>query len=68
MNYTYANKLTVTVNEGEAFFNFIWVVPEYEEGKVVGEKTVGEQGIVMNKGIIDALKEMLNGLNVQKAN
>ena len=56
MDCMYTNKFTVSINGNEAFINFSWVVPEYDDNDdVSGTKTIREQGVSMS---IDALQNL----------
>ena len=69
MEYMYTNKYTVTINGNEAFIDFSWIVPEYDENdNVVNTKTIREQGISLSIDALRNLGDVISNLIVKTNN
>ncbi len=62
MNITYANQISLTVSENEAFLRFATIHPQYSEGGDVLDKPAvsNEQIILLTRDAFEALKELIN--------
>ena len=61
MESMYSNRVTLAVNEKEAYFKFDLVTPKYDENNnPIGEETINSQSIIMTKDALLKVRGLID--------
>lgn len=61
MECMYANRITLTVNDREAFFKFDFVAPDYNENnEVSGEKLVDSSAVIVQRDALESIRVLID--------
>lgn len=61
METMYANRISITTNETEAFLRFDCLAPEYDENNVpIGQKVAASREIIISINALPRIRDVLN--------